>query len=251
MAADAAGQKVDVSFVPAAKPQAAAEAPSKRKPDAESSGASKRHHSSNEHADRRGHRDHDDQAEQRRPGSGRHSRRDEHDGGRAGELPSRGHRHSHRADRHGSQPSQSTETSRSIDNRLHQPESKAAHSSPAAAAAQPPASIAAAPAVQRADGAETGVTFQVLFQLCAGLLCGPPWPWTRPGLQVVREGKDLGELHLAMSSGGQQATFGRAAGCEVVLEHASVSRRHATLALDHACTLTVTDLNSGETGSCC
>ena len=65
-------------------------------------------------------------------------------------------------------------------------------------------------------------------------------------LQVLREGKDMGELQLAMTSGGQQATFGRAPGCEVVLEHASISRRHANLALDHGLVLTVTDLASGE-----
>ena len=66
-----------------------------------------------------------------------------------------------------------------------------------------------------------------------------------PGEQVLRDGKDIGQLQLDMRSGGQQATFGRAPGCEVVLEHASISRQHATLALDHACNLTVVDLNSG------
>ena len=62
---------------------------------------------------------------------------------------------------------------------------------------------------------------------------------------MLREGKDIGQLQLAMSSGGQQATFGRAPGCEVVLEHASISRRHATMALDHGLVLTITDNASG------
>ena len=69
--------------------------------------------------------------------------------------------------------------------------------------------------------------------------------------QVLRAGKDIGQLQLAMSSGGQQATFGRVPSCDVVLEHASISRHHATLALDHGHVLTITDNASGVFGDCC
>jgi hypothetical protein len=44
--------------------------------------------------------------------------------------------------------------------------------------------------------------------------------------------------------------FGRAPTCEIVLEHLSISRQHATLSTDTAGNLYLTDLGSGSIHAC-
>lgn len=71
----------------------------------------------------------------------------------------------------------------------------------------------------------------------------------RGWVQVQREGKVLGQLLLGLKSMHQRAVIGRDAtpgACDVVLEHASVSRRHAHLTADAAGGVSLTDLGSGN-----
>ena len=67
-------------------------------------------------------------------------------------------------------------------------------------------------------------------------------------VQVHREGKVLGQLLLGLKAMHQRALIGRDAtpgACDVVLEHASVSRRHAHLTADSAGGISLIDLGSG------
>lgn len=67
-------------------------------------------------------------------------------------------------------------------------------------------------------------------------------------LQVSREGKALGKLVLALQETGQRCIIGRdttPGACDMVLEHASVSRKHAHLVAGPAGSLTLIDLGSG------
>ena len=256
IAADAAGEKVDVSFVPAARPaKPAAAKPASDKPAAATSSPErKRRRDADEGQAKR------PRSSDREPESDAHRHKERHRDrhrDRDGEMESRD------KDRH-------QDKDRPGDSREGRSSSRHGHRAEPAAEATPAASQPAAePAPPGADRAP-GVDFQVLLSTVVALGNGlsngsadlvslaslllsllmlqsrETCPDTGPAhVQVLREGKDMGQLQLAMSSGGQTATFGRAPGCEVVLEHASISRRHATLALDHACTLTIVDLNSG------
>ncbi len=56
----------------------------------------------------------------------------------------------------------------------------------------------------------------------------------------------LGELVLGPCGPSARIVFGRDPGCEVVLEHLSVSRRHAQLGVDATGSVSVTDLDSAH-----
>lgn len=55
----------------------------------------------------------------------------------------------------------------------------------------------------------------------------------------------LGQLQLGLEAANQRVMFGRIPSCDVHLEHMSVSRHHATLTLDPAGHLFLTDLGAG------
>ncbi|KAK9809657.1 hypothetical protein WJX73_001361 [Symbiochloris irregularis] len=68
-------------------------------------------------------------------------------------------------------------------------------------------------------------------------------------LEVCREGKVLGQLLLGLKAQHQRAVIGRDAtpgACDVVLEHASVSRRHAHLTAESTGGVSLTDLGSAH-----
>lgn len=55
----------------------------------------------------------------------------------------------------------------------------------------------------------------------------------------------VGSMELGLHSIADKVVFGRAPTCDVVLEHLSISRQHATLSTDTAGNLFITDLGSG------
>ncbi|EIE24571.1 phosphatases II [Coccomyxa subellipsoidea C-169] len=63
---------------------------------------------------------------------------------------------------------------------------------------------------------------------------------------VSKEGKVVGSMELGLQSIADKVVFGRAPTCDVVLEHLSISRQHATLSTDTAGNLFITDLGSGH-----
>ena len=66
-------------------------------------------------------------------------------------------------------------------------------------------------------------------------------------LDVSRNSKDIGQLKLDLAAN-QRCVFGRQpGGCDVVLEHLSISRQHAHLSMDVQGRCFVTDMASGET----
>ena len=62
---------------------------------------------------------------------------------------------------------------------------------------------------------------------------------------MSKEGKVVGSMELGLHSIADKVVFGRAPTCDVVLEHLSISRQHATLSTDTAGNLFITDLGSG------
>lgn len=56
----------------------------------------------------------------------------------------------------------------------------------------------------------------------------------------------MGAMELGLQSIADKVVFGRAPTCDVVLEHLSISRQHATLSTDSAGNLFLVDLGSGE-----
>ena len=68
-------------------------------------------------------------------------------------------------------------------------------------------------------------------------------------MQVQREGKLLGSMQVGLRQAHQRCIVGRdptPGACDLVLEHASVSRRHAHLTAEPTGTVSLTDLGSGE-----
>lgn len=64
-------------------------------------------------------------------------------------------------------------------------------------------------------------------------------------LDVSREGKEAGQLRLTLAPN-QRCVFGRQpGGCDVVLEHLSISRQHANLSMDLNGRCFITDMGSG------
>lgn len=64
-------------------------------------------------------------------------------------------------------------------------------------------------------------------------------------LDVSRNGKQLGQLKLDLAAN-QRCVFGRQpGGCDVVMEHLSISRQHAHLSMDVQGRCFVTDMASG------
>ena len=64
-------------------------------------------------------------------------------------------------------------------------------------------------------------------------------------LDVSRSGKPIGQLMLELTPN-QRCVFGRQpGGCDVVLEHLSISRQHAQLSMDVQGRCFVTDMASG------
>ena len=57
-------------------------------------------------------------------------------------------------------------------------------------------------------------------------------------------------MELGLHSIANKVVFGRAPTCDVVLEHLSISRQHATLSTDTAGNLFITDLGSGAMLNC-
>ena len=70
-------------------------------------------------------------------------------------------------------------------------------------------------------------------------------------LDVSRNSKDIGQLKLDLAAN-QRCVFGRQpGGCDVVLEHLSISRQHAHLSMDVQGRCFVTDMASGEIHQAC
>lgn len=67
-------------------------------------------------------------------------------------------------------------------------------------------------------------------------------------LEVNKPDGAVGHLVIGPMRMHQRCIFGRAPSCDVVLEHLSISRQHASLAVDGTGTVMVTDLQSGELG---
>lgn len=68
-------------------------------------------------------------------------------------------------------------------------------------------------------------------------------------LEVVRDGQVMGRLVVGLKQAGQRCLIGRDAtpgACDIVLEHASVSRRHAQLSAGTGALLSLTDLGSAH-----
>lgn len=65
-------------------------------------------------------------------------------------------------------------------------------------------------------------------------------------IEVVKDGTKVGEVEVPCLQPGQRVCFGRAADCEVVAEHASISRQHAQISLDLSGTLLAADLGSAH-----
>ena len=65
-------------------------------------------------------------------------------------------------------------------------------------------------------------------------------------LDVSREGREAGQLRLTLAPN-QRCVFGRQpGGCDVVLEHLSISRQHAHLSMDLNGRCFITDMGSGD-----
>ena len=60
----------------------------------------------------------------------------------------------------------------------------------------------------------------------------------------------MGTVELGLHSIADKVVFGRAPTCDIVLEHLSISRQHATLSTDTAGNLFLTDLGSGAALLC-
>jgi len=70
-------------------------------------------------------------------------------------------------------------------------------------------------------------------------------------LDIAREGKEAGQLRLTLAPN-QRCVFGRQpGGCDVVLEHLSISRQHAHLSMDLNGRCFITDMASGSMCSWC
>lgn len=65
-------------------------------------------------------------------------------------------------------------------------------------------------------------------------------------IDVLKEGSVVGTVKVECLQPGQRVVFGRAADCEVVLEHPSSSRQHAQLSVDVTGTLVLADLGSAH-----
>ena len=69
-------------------------------------------------------------------------------------------------------------------------------------------------------------------------------------LDVSRNGKPIGKLKLDLAAN-QRCVFGRQpGGCDVVMEHLSISRQHAHLSTDVQGRCFMTDMASGEDLDC-
>lgn len=67
-------------------------------------------------------------------------------------------------------------------------------------------------------------------------------------LDIARDGREAGQLRLSLAPN-QRCVFGRQpGGCDVVLEHLSISRQHAHLSMDLNGRCFVTDMGSGVAG---
>ena len=65
-------------------------------------------------------------------------------------------------------------------------------------------------------------------------------------LDIAREGNEAGQLRLTLAPN-QRCVFGRQpGGCDVVLEHLSISRQHAHLSMDLNGRCFITDMGSGK-----
>ena len=70
-------------------------------------------------------------------------------------------------------------------------------------------------------------------------------------LDIAREGKEAGQLRLTLAPN-QRCVFGRQpGGCDVVLEHLSISRQHAHLSMDLNGCCFIIDMASGSMCSWC
>ena len=84
---------------------------------------------------------------------------------------------------------------------------------------------------------------------CLGWLLHRPLPEATEAdraivLDVSREGKEAGQLRLTLAPN-QRCVFGRQpGGCDVVLEHLSISRQHAHLSMDLNGRCFITDMGS-------
>lgn len=65
-------------------------------------------------------------------------------------------------------------------------------------------------------------------------------------LEVLKEGKVVKMLELGLSKPGHTCLVGRIASCNLMLEHASISRHHAQISLDASGRPTVMDLGSAH-----
>ncbi|KAK9816993.1 hypothetical protein WJX72_007967 [[Myrmecia] bisecta] len=65
-------------------------------------------------------------------------------------------------------------------------------------------------------------------------------------LQASKEGRVVGQFEISLAKANQRCVFGRTPGCDVQLEHASISRQHAQLTTDAAGLLYLTDLGSAH-----
>ena len=65
-------------------------------------------------------------------------------------------------------------------------------------------------------------------------------------LEILKEGRSLGLLAIPLAMQSTKCVIGRAPGCGIVLEHASISRHHAELSSNARGELFVTDLSSGN-----
>lgn len=84
--------------------------------------------------------------------------------------------------------------------------------------------------------------------VCA-LMCRQPLheqPDSAVVLDIARDGREAGQLRLSLAPN-QRCVFGRHPGsCDVVLEHLSISRQHAHLAMDLSRHCFITDMGSGD-----
>ncbi len=64
-------------------------------------------------------------------------------------------------------------------------------------------------------------------------------------LEVRKPEGVVGQLAVGPLAFTQRCVLGRAPGCDVVLEHASISRQHAQITADRSGAVFITDMQSG------
>lgn len=221
---DAAGQKVQVDFIPAGKVgHSTHQEPKQASPVVNTHNGADMSHDS-PHSDRK--RKRDGEADQRRDPERRRSHRREEEYGR---RDKRRHReedrgHKERKRRHESRDGSSSDSQQEQRGERHRRKRRSSHDTKASEEDE------------ELDDAAAQDSRQPLHEQ----------PDSAVVLDIARDGREAGQLRLSLAPN-QRCVFGRHPGsCDVVLEHLSISRQHAHLAMDLSRHCFITDMGSGH-----